>query len=783
MRVVTIPVALMLAVATGRAFGANGPQAPRASAPVAAEPRALLDKYCVACHNDRLKTAGLMLDRTDLSQVGSGAEMWEKVLRKLRAGMMPPAGRPRPDKPARDAFVAWLEAEIDRTAAARPNPGPPSVHRLNRTEYGNAIRDLLALDVDTSVLLPGDDAAFGFDNIADLLKVSPVLLDGYLAAANKISRLAVGDPAVSLGSAGYNVSKLMLQQDRMNDDLPFGSRGGLAVRHFFPYDGEYVIKIRVNGPANPPQAVEVRVDGTRVAQLPTVGREDEEPWDKGAVETRVPIKAGPRVLGVSFVRQAVAPENRYPQYYPWGNSANFYTNTGAVRYLNVTTVDVSGPFNPGGPGDTPSRRRIFVCRPATAHDEEPCASRILAQLARRAYRRPVADRDVEPLMAFFRSARSKGDFDAGIRLALERLLADPSFLFRVEQDAGGEGGGRSGRVSDMELASRLSFFLWSSIPDDELLQVAEQGVLRDPAVLDRQVRRMAADRRSKMLVTNFGAQWLYLRNVKQAKPDTYSFPDWDDDLRESLAQETELFLQSQVRDDRSLMDLLTANYTFVNERLARHYGLPNVYGERFRRVTLPDTRRAGLLGHASILTVTSQPNRTSPVLRGKWLLENLLGAPPPPPPPDVPALPEGQKDEPKTMRERMEQHRRNPVCASCHAVMDPLGFSLENFDAIGKWRSTADGQQVDVSGSLPDGSTFTGPDGLRRMLESRREDFVLTVVEKLLTYALGRGVEYYDMPAVRKIVREAAGSDYRWSSIILGIARSNPFQSLGRAVS
>lgn len=773
---------LIFVVATAAQLRAAEPQAAAVTqSPAAATPRALLDKYCVACHNDRLKTAGLTLDGTDLSHVGVRAEMWEKVLRKMRAGMMPPAGRPRPDKAASTAFVSWLEGAIDHEAAVRPNPGPPSVHRLNRTEYGNAIRDLLALEVDASSLLPGDDAAFGFDNIADLLKVSPVLLDGYLGAANKISRLAVGDPAVSLGSARYDVSKLMVQQDRMSDDLPFGSRGGLAVRHFFPYDGEYVIKIQVNGPANPPQAVEVRVDGTRIAQLPTVGREDEEPWDKGAVETRVPIRAGQRVLGVSFVRQAVAPENRYPQYYPWGNSANFYTNTGAVRYLNVTTVDVSGPFNPGGPGDTPSRQRIFTCRPAVPQDDEPCASRILAQLARRAYRRPVTGRDVEPLMAFFRTARSKGDFDAGIRLALERLLADPNFLFRVEQDSEGPAGPR--RVNDTELASRLSFFLWSSIPDDELLEVAERGVLKDPAVLDRQVRRMLADRRSKTLVTNFGAQWLYLRNVKQAKPDTFSFPDWDDDLRDALAQETELFLESQMRDDRSLTELLTANYTFVNERLARHYGLAHIYGERFRRVTLPDARRAGLLGHASILTVTSQPNRTSPVMRGKWLLENLLGAPPPPAPPDVPALPEAEKDEPRTMRERMEHHRRNPVCASCHAVMDPLGFSLENFDAIGKWRSTSDGQPVDVSGSLPDGSTFAGPDGLRRMLEGRREDFVLTVAEKLLTYALGRGVEYYDMPAVRKIVREAAGTDYRWSSIIAGIARSHTFQSRGRAVS
>jgi mono/diheme cytochrome c family protein len=750
--------------------------APIMAASEAARSGATLNKYCVSCHNEKLKTAGLMLDKMDVTKIGDEPEAWEKVVRKLRGGSMPPAGRPRPDKASYDAVSTWLETELDRAAAAHPNPGGTAVHRLNRTEYQNVIRDLLTLDVDVSSLLPGDDAAFGFDNIAELLKVSPDLLDGYLAAANKISRLAVGDKALSLGSATYNIPKFYLQNDRAGEDLPFGSRGGAALHHYFPYDGEYIVKIRVMGVTNPPAGIEVRVDGNRAAVLPTTGRGDTDPSDKGAVEARIPVKAGQRVVGVSLTKQMLEPESRYPQFYPWGNSAVFATNTGANPYLKIETVDISGPFHPLGPGETSSRRRIFVCRPTTVAAEEPCANRILTALAHRAFRRPVTIRDVRPLLRIYKTARRGSSFTEGIQAAIERVLVDPNFLFRIERNPATVKPGVPYRIGSVELASRLSFFLWSSMPDEELLQLAERGRLSEPAVLEQQVRRMLADARSTMLATNFATQWLYLRNVKALVPDTFQFPDWDEDLRTALTQETELFLTSQLREDRSVMELMTSNYTFVNERLAKHYGIPDVYGSRFRRVTLPDGRRSGLLGQASILAVTSQPNRTSPVQRGKWVLENLLGTPPPPPPPNVPDLPANEKEQPKSIRERMEQHRKNPVCAGCHATMDPLGFALENFDAIGTWRATADGRPIDNTASLPDGTKLDGPDGLRQLVESRRALFLATVTEKLLTYALGRGVEYYDMPTVRTIVRDAAAGDFRWSSIVLGITTSTPFQ-------
>jgi hypothetical protein len=766
-------VSAAAAQAPSSATASTAPADPAGSMP----PRALLDKYCVGCHNQRLKTAGLMLDKIDVQSIPPGSETWEKVIRKIRGGSMPPAGRPRPPKDAAAGFVSWLESEIDAAAAAHPQLGRSTVHRLNRTEYQNAIRDLLAFDIDAAALLPGDDAALGFDNIADLLKVSPDLLDAYLAAANKISRLAVGDTALSLGSATYPVSKLRFQADQVSEDLPFGSRGGTAITHYFPYDGEFVFKVRVSGIAAPAQPVQIRIDGVKVAELPTTGRSGEDPADKGAVELRIPVKAGPRVVGVTFVNRLVESESRFPQYYPWGNSAVFATNTGGTNYLKVDSVDVAGPFKPQGPGDTPSRRRVFACHPANAAGQDACATKILTALARRAFRRPVTDADVQPLLATYKTARRDGDFDAAIQVALERLLVDPYFLFRVEQQPAKAVAGQPYRVSDLDLASRLSFFLWSSIPDDELLRVAESGKLSEPAVFEQQVKRMMIDPRSRALASNFAAQWLYLRNVKGATPDTFEFPDWDDDLRAALTTETELFIDSQMREDHGVGELLTANYTFVNERLAHHYGIPGIYGNRFRRVQLPDDRRAGLLGQASILMVTSQPNRTSPVMRGKWLLENLLGTPPPPPPPNVPDLAKNDPNaQPKSIRERMEQHRANPVCASCHAVMDPLGFSLENYDAIGAWRVKADGQPVDASGSLPDGTKFDGPNGLRHILENRREEFVTTFTEKLLTYALGRGVEYYDMPTIRKVVRGAAADDYRWSAIILGITRSPAFQ-------
>lgn len=746
--------------------------------------RQLLNRYCVTCHNTRLKTAGLTLDTLDVTRVGEGAETWEKVLRKLRASAMPPVGSPRPEHDAYAELTLWVRGELDRASLAKPNPGRTAVyHRLNRTEYQNAIRDILGLDFEVAALLPGDDAAYGFDNIGEMLTVSPDLLDGYLSAANKISRLAVGDTALPLGSGMYPVSKYMLQSGRMSEELPFGSRGGTAVRHYFPADGEYVIKIRFQGTSQPPQPVEIRIDGVRVAQLETSGRGFEDIADRGAVDTRVAVKAGPRVVGVSFLKPILPVETRYPQYYPWGNSATFGTNVGAVRYLSVEKIDVAGPYNPQGFGDTPSRRQIFVCRPAAAQQQEACATRILSGLARRAFRRPLTNADVQSLVGFYKNARKDRNFDGAVQMAIERLLVDPDFLFRVERDPGGVAPGTPYRISDLELASRLSFFLWSSVPDEELINLAERGRLKDNAIFEQQVRRMLADPRSKMLVENFAAQWLYLRNVRMAKPDSFQFPEWDDNLRDALAQETELFLESQLREDHSVSDLLAANYTFLNERLARHYGISGIYGNHFRRVTLPDNRRGGLLGHGSILLVTSFANRTSPVVRGKWLLENFLNYQPPPPPPNVPDFPEnGKGEQPRSVRERMELHRGNPVCAGCHAVMDPLGFSLENYDAIGKWRAKADGTSIETAGVMPDGTKFDGMDGLRSVLQSRRGEFVETAAEKLLTYALGRGVEYYDQPVVRKIVQDAAQSDYKWSSIILGVTNSVPFQMRTRRV-
>ena len=742
-------------------------------------PRSFLTRNCISCHNDRLKTAGLALNTLDLAEVGQHAAVWEKVVAKLRAGAMPPVGRPQPDEAARATFVTWLEAELDRAAVRSPNPGRPAAfHRLNRTEYQNAVRDLLGLEVDASAFLPADDAVYGFDNVSDVLSISPALLDAYLSAARRISRLAIGDLKAPPELATYSFSKMLLQEERMSEELPFGSRGGAAVRHYFPLDGEYTLRVRFDGPVAASDRFELRIDGVRVAEGPPRGRASGDTADSGGVEVRVQASAGSHTVGIVLLKPMLAAEGRFPSIFPWGNSSVFATTLGARQYLRADGIEINGPFGATSIGDTPGRRRIFVCRPARTDEEPACAARILGTLARRAYRRPVTAADVDPLVAFYRGARrDRGDFDAGIRAALERMLVDLDFLYRSELDPSGRRTATY-RLGDLEMASRLSFFLWSSIPDDELLQLAERGRLQDPAVFEAEVRRMLRDPRARALVTSFGAQWLYLRNLRMVSPDLYEFPDWDDNLRQAMARETELFLESQLRGDRSLTELLSADYTFVNERLARHYGIPNVYGSHFRRVTLPDARRAGLLGQASLLTVTSFPNRTSPVVRGKWLLENMLGAPPPAPPPDIPDLPENTRGEqPRSMRERMEQHRKNPSCASCHAVMDPLGFALEQFDAIGRWRTLEGGLPVDSTGAMPDGRAIDGPRGLRDlMLGPRRSEFVRTVTEKLLTYAIGRGVEAYDMPAIRKIVREAEATDYRWSSIILGVAKSEAFQ-------
>ena len=752
--------------------------------PVPADHRALLDRYCVTCHNDRLQTGGLSFEADGFHHVGRDTEAWEKVIRKLRSATMPPAGRPRPEPARYASFASWLEATIDRAAADRPRPGRPTARRLNRTEYTNAIRDLLGLEIDGRALLPADDMAYGFDNNADMLPMSPALLERYLSAAARISRLAVGDPALRPSVTTYNVSRFRLQDGRASPDLPFGSRGGAVVQHYFPLDAEYVVTARLRGRRfRETQQLDLRLDGERLELFlvggprrpPSADPPSRTPGDPPPVRLRV--AAGSHRVGATFVEKRVAPEGVRPAYLPV-SSISFGGARGAEARLEA--IDVAGPYNATGAGDTESRRRIFVCRPADdarGIEAETCAREILSALATRAYRRPVAAGELETLLRFYRDGREEGGrFDAGIQLALERILLDSSFLVRVERDPVDAPADTAYRLGDFEIASRLSFFLWSSLPDDELLAVAADGALRDPAILRQQVRRLLGDPRATTLVTNFASQWLHLRNLRAAAPDVNAFPEFDDDLREAFQRETELFLEAQLREDRGLLELLTADYTYLNERLARHYGIDGVHGSHFRRVTLGDDRRAGLLGHGSILTVTSYANRTSPVVRGKWLLENILGAPPPPPPPDVPPLAENDVSGARSMRERMERHREHPACASCHAQMDPLGFALENFDAVGRWRDAADdGGPIDAVAALPDGSRFEGPDGLRRMLHDRGDEFVSNFTARLMTYALGRGVEAHDMPAIRKIVREAEAGGYRWSSIVLGVVESTPF--------
>ncbi|MBM63967.1 MAG: hypothetical protein CL484_13555 [Acidobacteria bacterium] len=748
----------------------------------------LLDRYCVACHNDRLRTGEISFDGISLEFGGDGSEVWEKVLRKLGTREMPPPGRPRPTEDIYREFAGWLEKELDAAAMVHPNPGRSTLHRLNRLEYANSIRDLLGLEIDAEALLPADDLAYGFDNNADILTVSPGLFERYMSAARKISRLAIGDPTIEADAVRYSMPPLQGQDERMSEELPFGSRGGTAIRHHFPLDGEYIIRIalKANRGRTEAQEVDVRVDGVRVA-LVRVGQwpgslERESASGSEPVVLRTPVTAGTHVVSVSFAKRTAVPEGMAPAHLPiW----TFSTGRGFVERMALENVQIEGPFAPDrtvgrqwGQSESVSRRKVFICRPTTAGDEAGCADKILRALARRAFRRALDEVDFQVLRSFYESGSRDGGFQGGIQRALEMILVDPEFLFRVEQDPVEIAPATAYRISDVELASRLSFFLWGSIPDEELLEVAIAGKLGDQQVLEQQVRRMLADDRSSVLVSSFAAQWLHLRRMKSVTPDVNAFPAFDDGLRNSLVRETELFLQSQVGGDRSVVDLLTADYTFVNERLARHYGIDGVYGSRFRRVVWEDERRKGLLGLGSILTVTSLATRTSPVVRGKWILENVLGSPPPPPPPDVPELPEqAETGSARSVRERLEEHRENPICASCHSRMDPLGFALENFDAVGKWRDRdAANTAIDVSGLLPDGTSFNGISGLREVLLGRRLEFVATVTEKLLIYALGRGVEFYDRPAIRTIVREAAGDDYRWSSIILGVVNSQPFQ-------
>ena len=866
-------LAAILAFAGAQTQAAGAAQQPTLARTPASTPQATLQRYCVTCHNQNLKERGtvpIAFDKLDLSNVGADAavgekEVWEKIVRKVRTGLMPPSGRPRPDKAVHDAFVSAMESALDGAAAAHPNPGRTEpFHRLNRAEYKNVIRDLLDLDVNVESMLPADDASYGFDNIAGVLKMSPTLMERYLAAAQKISRLAIGTPPptpnvdfVRLGDD--------LQQDEHIEGLPIGTRGGVSVPHTFPMDAEYVIKVRLArdileniGVFAEDQRLEVSLDGERLqvftvpgfkpapqaprapasnaapaaaspvsseqgraaAQAaasrppsseqpagnaspaapaqgrggrprPSVTQVDtgprlsakereqrnhiDETWD-----VRVRVKAGERHVNVAFLKLTAAIDEtaRLPFVRPYAANVNTPDNRMGVA---LRSVEIVGPYNPTGAGESPSRRRIFACQPSASSQENGCARTILSTLARRAYRRPVADADIKPLLAMYTEARAQGTFETGIERAVSRLLVSPEFLFRVERDPAGIAPATPYRISDLELASRLSFFLWSSMPDEELLDVAAKGTLRDAAVLTRQVTRMIADPRAEAFVNNFAGQWLYLRNLPSAMPISFNFPDFDEALRASMKRETELFFDSVIREDRPALDLLSANYTFLNERLARHYGIPNVKGTHFRRVTLdPGGLRGGLLGQGSILTVTSHPDRTSPVVRGKWILENFLGTSPPPPPPNVPELKStGEAGVVLSMRDRMAQHRANPVCASCHAIMEPIGLSLENLDAVGKSRTLGESSEpIDASGALPDGTTFVGAAGLKQALLTQSDQVVTTITEKLLTYALGRGLEYYDAPTVRAIVREASGQDSRFTTgLIMGVVKSAPFQT------
>ncbi len=791
---VIVGLTVLLASAVGSAVSpASAPrpgavsQSATSSGPIASPlSRDLVDRYCVTCHNQKMKAEGRpAFDEVDLGQVGNHAPLLEKVVRKLRSGQMPPDGSRRPDAATLEAFVTALETALDREGARAPDPGRVASRRLNRVEYVNAIQDLLALEIDGTQLLPSDMAGFGFDNNADVLSITPALMARYSAAATKISRAAVGSPdnrpIQQMYSLGFE------QQDaRMSEDMPFATHGGLSVRHVFPLDGEYVFAIRLKGSEGggingieDEHEIELRLDHALLKRFSIGGRfKGPDPGTQISVpeddiegkrihayrlnadkdlEIRVPVKAGSRLVAVAFSDSTPTPLD------------------GAYGRPGIDKLHVSGPFNGSVPVDTPSRQRFFTCRPASSRDEEPCARQIIGTLTRRAYRRPVTDRDIDPLLAVYRDGRRDRDFDAGVERALEALLSMPEFLLRVERQPAGVERGRAYRVTDLELASRLSFFLWRSVPDEELLAVAARGELRDDAIMTQQVRRMLADRRATRFMNDFVGQWLQVRNINGQDPDGALFAGFNDTLRKAMVRETELFFESQVRENRPIPELLRADYTYLNEQLARHYGVPGVYGSRFRRVTWTDERRRGLLGQASVLTVTSYANRTSVVLRGKWVLENLLGAPPPPPPPNVPPLPASDAAKPTSLRERMQQHRSNPVCASCHTKMDPLGFALEHFDAIGQWRETDGGAAIDATIAL-DGATIRSPQAFRDALLGRGHEFVHTVTEKLLTYALGRGVEYFDAPTVRQLVRDLAHDEYRWSSLILGIVRSAPFQ-------
>ncbi len=735
-------------------------------------PRAVLDQYCVGCHNEKVKTAGISVQSLDTAHVGLNPEEWEKILRKVKAGQMPPAKLPRPKPAAVEAFDQWLEQQLDSTAAAHPNPGRPTVHRLNRAEYSNAIRDLLALDIKPGAKLPADDTGYGFDNIGDVLSLSPVLIERYMSVGRMVSRMAVGDAGRKPEVNTFEMTRGRPGRlERVSDDLPFDSAGGLAIQYHFPVDAEYIFRIR----------------------MPVVGQAEPQ-----ILEQKLAVKAGTRTVAATFLGDNTVPETLAAFNVQGGGNAQAGGQFGRrppatkldlrlddtrVKLFDViaprfTSFSIDGPYDVKGPGDSASRRKVFICKPATAKEEDACAHKILSNLAFHAYRRPVTETDLKPLLGFYHTGRQEGSFDSGIEFALRALLVSPDFLFRVERDPSQVAAEGVYRVNDYELASRLSFFLWSTIPDDDLLHLAAQSKLHEPDVLAAQVKRMLEDRRSGALVKNFAGQWLFLRNLAQVTPDQDVFPKFDASLRTSFERETELFFNAILRENRPVTDLLSADFTFLNQRLAEHYGIPNIYGSQFRRVTLTDPNRGGLLGQGSILTVTSYPNRTSVVQRGKWVLENLLGTPPPPPPPDIPALEAHAKDgRTLTMRQQMEQHRANPTCASCHSRMDPIGFSLENFDGTGAYRAKDGGSAIDATGKMPDGKTFTGAAGLKSLLlTTHRDEFLTTFTEKMMTYALGRGVEASDEPAIRGVIRDASKQNSSISDIITAIVKSQQFQ-------
>jgi hypothetical protein len=773
--------------------GAPAAQQPRPAAPQPAQDspyRALVSTYCISCHNDKVKAGALELNAINAADLATHHEAWEKVLVKLRAHQMPPLGARQPDQATHASALAALETALDGLSAAAPNPGrTDTFRRLNRTEYRNAIRDLLALDIDPAALLPSDSASYGFDNIT-VGNLSPTLLERYVSAAEKISQLAVGRPGLSVGGATVRIKPDITQEGHV-DGLPLGTRGGSQFSHVFPMNGEYEITIRLARDRNEhiegllePHDVELLLDGEQVrvfaiapispAQgVSSADAPSHETLD-GHMKVRVPVGAGPHTLGVTFPSKPSLLLETARQ--PYEAHFNYYRHPRLQPA--VYEISIVGPYNAAGAGDTPSRRRVFSCTPASDKDADACAKKILSTLMRRAYRRPVNDADLKTPFALYRTAKAADGFDAGIEMGMSAVLTSPEFLFRIERDPAGVAPGAPYAISDLELATRLSFFLWSSIPDDELLEIAARGDLDKPSVLERQVTRMLADARSANLVTNFASQWLHLRNLETITPDMRLFPDFDDNLRQAFRRETEMLVDSVIRENRSVLDLLRANYTFVNERLAKHYGIPNVYGSRFRRVTFgEDAQRGGLLRQGSILLVTSYTTRTSPVIRGKWILDNVLGVPPPPPPANVPPLEDvktARRNAP--IRERLAEHRKNPTCAGCHRLTDPVGFALENYDAVGRWRMTEAGEPIDASGTLYDGTPFRGVAGLQKAILNRPELFVGTLSEKLLTFAIGRGVNYYDGPALRKIVRDAAAHDYRFSSLVTGIVTSTPFR-------